>query len=334
VEHGAANSPASDFDSQVNHWLLPPAAPFAAAAIHSSDLQSLTLAADSCAATDLPLGTSGVLALDDLPAVQATPQREPHWLELPETLSVTGELADSHDRTLVGRLLADQMNYYSAESLTLLGTGLVVGGAMANSSIDDGIQRHFQSSVRHANSDDWFESLHSSKELGNGKYTMPVMASAWAVGELFPDSRLAGSAATWGERSLRGILVGAPPLLAMQQLTGGSRPTETGEGSEWHPFTDNNGISGHAFMGSIPFITAAKMTESKGLKAMYYAASTVVPLSRVNDNAHYPSQVALGWWMAYLAASAVDASDNPNSRWKFYPYSTGQSSGMLAEFKF
>ena len=183
VEHDAADSPASDFDSQVNHWLLP------------------------------------------------------------SSHSVSDELRDTHDRSLVGRLLADQMNYYSAESLTMLGAGLVVGGAMANSSIDDGIHRHFQSSIRNANSDDWFESLHSSKELGNGKYTLPVMAGAWGVGELFPDSPLAGSAGAWGERSLRGILVGAPPLLAMQQLTGGSRPAETSEGSEWPPVTDKNGIS-------------------------------------------------------------------------------------------
>ena len=117
-------------------------------------------------------------------------------------------------------------------------------------------------------------------------------------------------------------------------MTGGSRPTEISEGSEWLPLTDSNGISGHAFMGSLPLITAAKMSDSKGLKAIFYAASTVVPLSRVNDNAHFPSQVALGWWMAYLAASAVDATDNPNSRWKFYPYSTGDSSGVLAEYKY
>ncbi len=69
----------------------------------------------------------------------------------------------------------DQKNFYSAESLTLLGGGLIVGGAMANSSIDDGIHRHFQSSVRGATSDDWFESLHASKELGNGVYTLPVL---------------------------------------------------------------------------------------------------------------------------------------------------------------
>lgn len=241
-----------------------------------------------------------------------------------------------HDRStsLIGRMWDDQKNFYSAESLTLLGGGLIVGGAMANSSIDDGIHRHFQSSVRGATSDDWFESLHASKELGNGMYTLPVFATAWAAGELFPDNALVETSGRWGERSLRGFVVGAPPLIIMQQLTGGSRPTETDESSEWHPFRDNNGISGHAFMGSLPFITAAKMTENRGYKLLFYAGSAIAPLSRVNDNAHYPSQVALGWWMAYLAASAIDATDNPNARWRFCPYSTGDGSGMMAEFRY
>ncbi len=236
--------------------------------------------------------------------------------------------------TLAGRLWADQLNFYSPESLTLLGGGLIVGGAMANTSIDQQIHSHFQSSVRGATSDDWFETLHGSKELGNGKYTLPVFAAAWAVGELLPDSEIAEIGGRWGDRSLRGFLVGAPPLIVLQQFTGGSRPTEIAEGSEWHPLHDNNGISGHSFMGSLPFITAAKMTNNRGLKWIYYAGSTIAPLSRVNDNAHYPSQVALGWWMAYLAASAIQATDNPNSRWQFYPYSTSDSSGVIAEFKY
>ena len=154
------------------------------------------------------------------------------------------------------------------------------------------------------------------------------------LGNLLDGNPAAESASIWGERSMRGFLVGDPPLLALQQLTGGSRPTETNEGYEWHPFSDNNGISGHSFMGSLPFITAAKMSQSRSLKATYYAASAIAPLSRMNDNAHYPSQVALGWWMAYLSASAVQATDQPGTRWKFIPYSTGDSNGILAEYQF
>lgn len=94
---------------------------------------------------------------------------------------------------------------------------------------------------------------------------------------------------------MRGFIVGAPPLIVMQRLTGGSRPYETNEGSEWHPFRDNNGVSGHAFMSSLPFITGAKMTDNPWEKSLWYLGSTLGPLSRVNDNAHYPSQIGMSW---------------------------------------
>jgi membrane-associated phospholipid phosphatase len=151
---------------------------------------------------------------------------------------------------------------------------------------------------------------------------------------LFPDTEMTRVTGKWGERAIRGFIVGAPPVTILQQLTGGSRPTETNEGSEWQPLQDNNGVSGHAFMGSLPFITAAKMTDDRALKFLFYAGSALTPLSRVNDKAHYPSQVALGWWMAYLAASAIHATDEPDARWRFFPYSTGEGSGLLAEYRY
>lgn len=248
--------------------------------------------------------------------------------------TMDGLQEESESGSIWERLWSDQKNFYSAESLSLLGGGVLIGGAMANSSIDEGIQRHFQSSVRGATSDEWFESLHASKELGNGMYTLPVFASAWAAGELLPDNRFAETSGRWGERSLRGFVAGAPPLIALQQLTGGSRPMESSSSSNWQPFQDVNGVSGHSFMGSLPFITAAKMTDNLAYKSLFYAGSAIAPLSRVNDNAHYPSQVALGWWMAYLAASAVNATDNPQSKWRFYPYFSGDGTGVMAEMRF
>ncbi len=95
--------------------------------------------------------------------------------------------------------------------LNVVGGRPDVGGAMAKSSIDDGIHRHFQSSVRGATSDDWFESLHASKELGNGVYTLPVFATAWAAANCSQTMPLWKTSGRWGERSLRGFVVGAPP---------------------------------------------------------------------------------------------------------------------------
>jgi membrane-associated phospholipid phosphatase len=87
-------------------------------------------------------------------------------------------------------------------------------------------------------------------------------------------------------------------------------------------------------MGALPFITAAKMSDRLGWKVTWYAASTLAPLSRAADGAHYPSQVALGWGMAFLAASAVHSTDNPNARWRILPFTTFGGSGMAVEYRF
>jgi hypothetical protein len=99
-------------------------------------------------------------------------------------------------------------------------------------------------------------------------------------------------------------------MLALQYLTGGSRPGESPNQSKWDPGADNNGVSGHSFMGAIPFLSAAKMADNTWLKAGLYAGSALPALSRINDDDHYPSQAFLGWWIAYLAASAVDHSQD------------------------
>lgn len=130
-----------------------------------------------------------------------------------------------------------------------------------------------------------------------------------ALSEPLLDDLPYGSAvAEWGERSLRTLLVGGPPMLGLQYLTGGSRPGETSHESKWTPLQDNNGVSGHSFMGAIPFLSAAKMTDNRWLKAGCYTVSVLPAISRINDDDHYPSQAFLGWWLALAAASAVDRS--------------------------
>ena len=121
-------------------------------------------------------------------------------------------------------------------------------------------------------------------------------------------------------------------MLSLQVLTGGSRPGETTATSYWKPFDDNNGASGHAFIGAIPFISAAKMSDNIWLKGGLYAASTLPALSRVNDDDHYFSQIFLGWWVAYLAGSAVDRTDDAHRNHRFLVYPVGDGIGAGVEY--
>ena len=254
------------------------------------------------------------------------PYSMPHIIDYPDAL--TGSIRPS----LSERIFDDHRNYYNIESFKLLTGGFLIGGAVANTQLDQEIQDHFQTSVRGATSDDWFEGLHGSKELGNGLYTLPVFAIAWAAGESFDESPTLVTTGRWGERSLRSFLVGAPPLILTQNLTGGSRPGERTRASYWRPFEDDNGVSGHAFMSSLPFINAAKMTDKPLLKTAFYSGSLIGPLSRINDDAHFTSQAALGWWMAFVAATAIDRTETASGNVQLYPYVTddGDYGGVFA----
>jgi hypothetical protein len=52
------------------------------------------------------------------------------------------------------------------------------------------------------------------------------------------------------------------------------------------------------------------MSENLYQKAIFYGLSTVTGLSRINDDRHYFSQVALGWYLAYLSCAAVEKGDD------------------------
>src|SRR3990172_1396025 len=112
----------------------------------------------------------------------------------------------------------------------------------------------------------------------------------------------------WAQKSFRATVVGGPALLFLATAIGADRPTE-GD-SHWKPFQNIHGVSGHAFIGGIPFITAAKMSENPYQKAIFYGLSTVTGLSRINDDRHYFSQVALGWYLAYWSCAAVEKGND------------------------
>ncbi|MEI7462305.1 MAG: hypothetical protein WCK15_23155 [Pirellula sp.] len=54
---------------------------------------------------------------------------------------------------------------------------------------------------------------------------------------------------------------------------------------------------------------------------------------RMNDQAHYPSQVGLGWLIAYVSASAIAKTDTGKEGWSFKSFSTGTDNGIAAQFR-
>lgn len=213
-------------------------------------------------------------------------------------------LPPQHPDSVLREIASDYQNMFSPGSLLQLGGGLGLGAALAESSADEHIRNYYQVDVRSGFTDELSSRV---KVFGEGKYVIPTALGAWAVGHWL-DGRQEGGIGEWGERSSRTLLVGGPLLLGMQAATGGSRPGESPSGSSWQPFKDANGASGHAFVGAVPFLSLADMTDDQLAKTTLIGLSTLPALSRVNDDAHYLSQAVLGWGAAFLASNAVDRS--------------------------
>ena len=204
------------------------------------------------------------------------------------------------------RIREDYRAFYSCESLTCIAAAFGAGAIMANTGFDTTMQDAWIRGVKPTGVGTFFSGC---KDIGEGRYTLPIFGVAAATGLVFEGSPVGDAVGGWGSRSLRMFVVGAPALYALQWATGASRPEETSAGSDWKPFTDYNGVSGHAFVGALPFLAAADMVESPLLKGTLYVCSTFVGFSRMTDNAHYPSQAFLGWYLAWASSRAVSTTE-------------------------
>lgn len=203
---------------------------------------------------------------------------------------------------LFERVSDDFSSYFREATLFTLDIAFSVGGVMANTPIDVSLQQFYQTHIRSNDSDAF---LTFWKQFGQNEVLAVYAAigvAGFTLNNFFTKQLF--------NKCYRAFIVGTIPLYAMRILTGGSRPTDEGETSNWKPFTKLHGVSGHTYTGAILFITLAQMSNNFLLKSLFYGASTLTGISRINSDKHYSSQVLLGWIMAYVACDAIDLTDS------------------------
>jgi hypothetical protein len=62
-------------------------------------------------------------------------------------------------------------------------------------------------------------------------------------------------------------------------------------------------------VGAVPFLAAAEMVENPLAKGALYVCSTFVGFSRMTTDSHFPSQVFLGWYLAWASSRAVSNTE-------------------------
>ena len=235
------------------------------------------------------------------------------------------------------KIFQDYRNFYSCENLTCVTAAFGAGALMANTGFDTTMQNAWQTGIRGSQTGDFFS---STKDIGDGIYLLPAAGIAAAAGVALEGMPVGDALGGWGSRSLRIFLVGGPPVYVLQLAAGASRPsnngsanTESPSGSDWKFFQDNNGVSGHSFMGAIPFLAAADMVENPLAKGTLYVCSTFVGFSRINDDAHYSSQAFLGWYLAWASSLAVSRTEHHFAGFqvRVVPVPVGDQGGMGLE---
>jgi hypothetical protein len=289
---------------------------------------------DQVASPPSTVGTGEIIFNSLEPPPSAPPSEWTEW-----TRKASWETADllSHDLHLV---FEDYGNYFTWNGIGQMALGVALAAPIANTSADLSIRNWYQNH----NKEPWEESYaYSIKNAGEYTYALPAYFAIAIAGKgmqgldslISDDGSWIGEVGQvsneWGQRCIRAMAVGTPMVGLLQVGLGSTRP---GLGSSyWNPLGASHGVSGHAYVGSIPFLTAASMTDSPYLKVPLVLASCLTGWSRIQTDDHYFSQVALGWWMGYLAVRAVNRTQDEERGIEFLPGSSeGPGVSMLLRY--
>jgi PAP2 superfamily protein len=228
-----------------------------------------------------------------------------------------------------GLALDDARNFYSWPNLGAFALGIAAAAPLANTSADRHIRNWYQQHVRNGRLDGLADFTTYAGQLW---VLVPVALETSALlGNAEDDYWRDGGLYEWSNRSLRAIALGYPPAVALYGLLGSGRPDRND--SRWHPFRYFHGVSGHSFIGAVPFLTAASMTDNLLVQAPLVVGSFATGWARINNDRHYFSQVALGWWIAFLSVHSVGQTQEQRSHFSFAPCTT-EGPGISLQFHY
>jgi membrane-associated phospholipid phosphatase len=242
--------------------------------------------------------------------------------------------SNNNNSSIIETVSGDYKSFYAGDRLIRMGIVFGAAGIAANTNIDMSIRNWYQDNVRSSRTDAWSSSSRNvssdltAKFFGEGKYMVPVALLAASVNSISTDTAIGN----WGANASRAYIVGLPAMWFTQGALGATRPGDRPEGSSWGtPFSASNGVSGHAFVGAVPFLTIAYMNpDNKFVKYTAYVASAATTWSRINDDAHFPSQALLGWYMGWEAVDAVFENNQKKKSVTVAPMAGLDGFGLMA----
>jgi membrane-associated phospholipid phosphatase len=191
---------------------------------------------------------------------------------------------------------------------------IAVGGVAALSAIDEPVQRYTQRHRSPALSDIAGVFRHGGEPLFYGGIGAGILATGLVAG----DRGIQGA----GRRVLVSVATAGVVLESMKLLIGRSRPNENVGAFSFHPFTslkDSAGVaargampSGHALAAFAVVTSLADDIHSTPVHLLLYAAAGGTAFSRVYENRHWTSDVAMGTVLGITIGKVV------SGRWRLF----------------
>jgi membrane-associated phospholipid phosphatase len=186
---------------------------------------------------------------------------------------------------------------YGRRSFLKLGGALLAAGGLAYSGADEALEEWHAQTVRGPASDGLARLV---KPQGERFWFL-----VWLVVAALDGVWRSSAFSRWGRRNFEAMLVGLPTLWTLQYGLGSSRPQHENADPRWHPLAHSHGASGHTFIAAVPWLNLAHRLRIAPGRIAARAGSLLTGWSRLNDRSHYPSQVLLGWVVAWNATTAV-----------------------------
>lgn len=189
---------------------------------------------------------------------------------------------------------------YGRRSLLKLGAAVAGAGVLVYSGLDAAATGWHDRHARSARSD---RVARVGYEAGKRPWFL-----VWAAVAAVDAWVRSGPFTRWGRANFEAMCVGLPLLWTVQRGLGADRPDAAVPTPAWRPLHTDHAASGHAFIGAVPWLNAARMAGPRSARALLVTGSLLSGWSRLNDRKHYLSQVWLGWFLAWQATAAVAAA--------------------------
>jgi membrane-associated phospholipid phosphatase len=232
--------------------------------------------------------------------------------------ALSAQEPDTHGRDTVSAVPAadapDEHLPANAAPIRWYHAAMAVGGVAALTAIDEPVQRYTQRHRSPALSDIADVFRHGGEPLFYGGVGAGILATGLVAG----DKGIQRA----GRRVLVSVATAGVVLESMKLLIGRSRPNEGVGAFSFHPFTslkDSTGVaargampSGHALAAFAVVTSLADDIHSTPVHLLLYTAAGGTAFSRVYENRHWVSDVAMGTVLGLTIGKVV------SGRWRIF----------------